>query len=307
MNGFKRPVLRFHGGKYRLAPWILAHLPAHRIYVEPYAGGASVLLCKPRSFAEVLNDLDGDLVTLFRVLRDPEAAKELARLVCLTPFSRQEFESAFLAAPKGDVVEQSRRLLVRSWMGFSTNGASAGKASRVGFNGRLDRSGKLSPDRQISPDRLCVNTGFRAVAFNSFTTPAHDWARWPVVIKAVTARLQGVCIEHRPALHVIRQLDGETTLFYCDPPYVKSTRSDTRDDYRHEMTEDDHVRLAEVLHDLKGMAVISGYPSALYAELYQGWRKVEKAVFADRAAARRECLWLNPAASDALTQRSLFT
>ena len=292
-----RPALRYHGGKYRLAPWIVSHLPAHRIYAEPYCGAASVLLSKPRSFAEVINDLDGSIAGLFRVLRDPAAAEELARVVRLTPFSRQEFEAAFVLADKGNVVEEARRLLVRSWMGFSANGATA-KSCKIGFSGRLDRTAKHKrADGAVAGEerqRCCA--GLPATAFHSFTTPAHDWARWPDVIPAITARMQGVCIEQRPALHVLRQMDGFDALFYADPPYVKSTRADERDDYRFEMTDTDHVALSEVLHDLKGMVVLSGYDSPLYDALYGGWHKVTKAVFADRAKARTECLWLNAAA-----------
>ncbi len=312
-----RPALRYHGGKYRLAPWITAHLPAHRIYVEPYAGSASVLLAKPRSFAEVINDLDSNVVTLFRVLRDPVASAELARVVRLTPFSREEFEAAFVPAAKGDVIEQSRRLLVRSWMGFSTNGASA-KTCKIGFNGRLDRTAKHKRadsqaaagmdcgDANALDERLALITGFRAITIRSFTTPAHDWARWPDVIPAITARLQGVCIEQRPALHLLRQMDGFDALFYVDPPYVKSTRADGRDDYQFEMTDQDHVALSEVLHDLKGMVVLSGYDCDLYAALYTGWHKVTKAVYADRAKARTECLWLNSAAMSGQHQPTLI-
>jgi len=301
-----RPVLRFHGGKYRLASWVIARLPPHKIYVEPYCGAASVLLAKPRSFGEVINDLDGDVVGLFAVLRHPEAAAELARLVRLTPFSRREFESAFLPPPKGDAIEAARRLLVRSWMGFSTNGAGA-KSPRIGFNGRINRDGKHKGHGQgvRPPDALAVNTGFRAIAYNSSTTPAHDWARWPDVIEAVTRRLAGVVLENRPALQVIRNLDGPDSLFYLDPPYVKSTRSDGRDDYRHEMTDDDHAQLAEVLHGIQGMAAVSGYDGPLYDGLYGDWHRFSKAVFADRARPRRECLWLNPRAWAAQSQGAL--
>jgi DNA adenine methylase len=93
-----RPVLRAHGGKWRIAPWILGHLPAHRIYVEPYGGGASVLLRKERSYAEIYNDLDGEIVNFFRVLRDPEQAGRLLELLELTPFAREEFELSYQPA-----------------------------------------------------------------------------------------------------------------------------------------------------------------------------------------------------------------
>src|SRR5690606_37285917 len=111
-----RPVLRYHGGKWNLAPWSISHFPKHRIYVEPFGGAASVLLRKPRTDSEVYNDLYGEVVNLFRVLRNPTQARELIRIVTLTPYSRQEFEDAYIA--DGDPIEQARRTLVRAYLGF---------------------------------------------------------------------------------------------------------------------------------------------------------------------------------------------
>src|SRR5438552_19126344 len=114
----RRPVLRYHGGKYRLGPWIAARLPEHRIYVEPYGGAASVLMRKPRSYGEIFNDTNGRVVSLFRVLRDPGQAAELERLLRLTPFSREEFEAGLEITD--DPIEDARRLIARSFMGFGT-------------------------------------------------------------------------------------------------------------------------------------------------------------------------------------------
>lgn len=102
-----RPVLRYHGGKWRLAPWIIQHFPPHRTYVEPYGGAASVLMRKPRSYAEVYNDLDGEVCSLFRVLREPASAVELRRLVALTPFARDEFALSYVPSP--DPIEYGAR------------------------------------------------------------------------------------------------------------------------------------------------------------------------------------------------------
>lgn len=117
----RQPLARYHGGKWILAKWILSFVPEHRIYVEPYGGAASVLLRKPRSYAEVYNDLDGEWVNVFRVLRNPSHARELVRQAYYTPYSREEFETSYLAS--GDPVEQARRTLFRSAAGFSTAGA----------------------------------------------------------------------------------------------------------------------------------------------------------------------------------------
>jgi DNA adenine methylase len=267
----KRPVLRWHGGKWMLAPWIISHFPAHRIYVEPFGGAASVLVRKDRSYAEVYNDLDDDVVNLFRVLRSADA-RHLVTALELTPFSRLEFMEAY--APCGDAVERARRLVIRSFMGFGSNGHAR-------------------------------STGFRANSNRSGTTPAHDWVNYSKSLPALIDRLAGVIIEHRQAAEVIRQHDSDQTLFYVDPPYVFSTRSDLTRDYAHEMSDADHVVLAGVLHEVAGMVVLSGYPSPLYQELYGQWHRVERAALADSAAPRTEVLWMNDAAVAGLSQQDM--
>jgi DNA adenine methylase len=265
-----RPILRYHGGKWLLAPWIISQFPTHRIYVEPYGGAASVLLRKPRAYAEIYNDLDGEIVNLFRVLRDPISAHELIRLLELTPFARAEFELSYL--PVTDPIEQARRTAVRSFLGYST--ATTGK----------------------------WGTGFRNNSTRTGTTPAHDWRNYPAALESVVGRLRGVVIENRPAHDVIHDHDGPETLFYIDPPYPYSTRSPrwAGNAYRHELTNDDHRALAALLHTIQGMAIISGYPCPLYDdELYPTWTRLERISHADGAAKRTECLWLSPNADRA--------
>lgn len=263
-----RPVLQYHGGKWMLAPWIISRFPPHQVYVEPYGGAASVLLRKPRSYAEVYNDLDGDVVNLFRVLRNPEQAQELERLLGLTPFAREEFRFAYESTH--EPVERARRLVFRSFAGHA-GGATHGR-----------------------------NVGFRADARRRGTTPSHDWMSFPKQIKFFAQRLQGVVVESQPALHIIGRYDSTETLFYVDPPYPKATRGNGSDDYRHEMSDQEHRELAEALHSLRGMVVLSGYPCALYdEELYPDWRRVEREALADGARKRTEVLWLNPAADAA--------
>jgi len=266
-----RPVLRWHGGKFLLAPWIISHFPEHRIYTEVFGGAASVLLRKSRSYAEVYNDLDGEVVNLFRVLQDKETAEELRRLLVLTPFSREEFNLSY--DPTGDSVERARRLVIVGFMGFGSNGHNT--ASRTGFRTKTERS---------------------------YTLPAHDWANWPDQFPAFVERLRGVIIENKDAFEVLAQHDTPATLHYVDPPYVHSTRGlgskrmSNQRDYRHEMDDSGHRRLAAILHGLKGMVVLSGYPCALYDELYMGWYRVAKSTLADGARKRIEVLWMNDAA-----------
>lgn len=266
-----RPVLRWHGGKWLLAPWILSHFPTHHVYVEPFGGAASVLMRKERSYAEIYNDLDQSVVRLFRVLRS-ERAGELIAALRLTPFARTEFAEAYQDAD--DAVENARRLIIRSFMGFGSNGHN-----------------KL--------------TGFRANSNRSGTTPSRDWANYPDSLAAVVERLKGVTIENRDAVSVMNQHDSVSTLHYVDPPYLPETR-DAGGDYAHEMTRGDHALLLEHLRGLNGMVVVSGYPSDIYDNALQGWQRVERNALADGARARTEVLWINPAAAQARSNGPLF-
>jgi len=271
-----RPLLRWHGGKWLLAPWIIEHFPPHRIYVEPFGGAASVLLRKPRSYAEVYNDLDDDAVNLFEVLRGPRAT-ELIYGIIHTPFARTEFKRAYEETP--DPVEKARRLIIR-FQGFGSDGHNGARP-----------------------------TGFRAASNRSGTTPAHDWNNYPDHLERIIRRLEGVCIECRPAMEVMAQQDGPQTLHYVDPPYVHSTRStahnSTRKNYRHEMSDADHAQLLDFLRTLKGMVVLSGYPHPTYDAALSDWTRVERPALADGARARTEVLWINPEAARPI-RRNLF-
>lgn len=268
MFAVTRPILRYHGGKWLLAPWIISQMPEHRIYVEPFGGAASVLLRKPRSYADVYNELDPEIVNVFRVLRDAHSAARLLAMVIDTPFAREEFELSYEATP--DEVEQARRTLVRSFMGFGSAAASGEK------------------------------TGFRANSSRSGTTPAMDWRHIGDALPFWCHRLRGVVIENRPASDVMLQHDTPQTLHFVDPPYVFETRNANnafKERYRHEMTDDAHRDLATVLQGLKGMVMLSGYRCDLYNSLYDGWERMERKSLADGARPRVECLWFNAAAS----------
>jgi DNA adenine methylase len=273
-----RPVLRWHGGKWLLAPWIIGHFPKHRIYVEAFGGAASVLLRKDRAYAEYYSDLDGDVVNLFRVLRGPDAER-LVNLLRLTPFARDEFAEAY--EHSDDPLERARRIVVRSFMGFGS-AAACGKA-----------------------------TGFRATSDRSGTTPAHDWVNLPETLAAVIDRLRGVVIENRPAMVVMAERDRPDALHYVDPPYVHATRARgnpycDKGQYRHELSDDDHAELLTFLRGLRGMVVLSGYPAPLYDEMLPDWQRVERNAHADGARDRTEVLWINPAGASAMSSGPLF-
>jgi DNA adenine methylase len=258
-----RPVLRYPGGKYKMAKWIISHFPHHTLYVEPYGGAGSVLMRKPRSQGEVLNDLDGDVVNVFRVLRDPVQAKELERVARLTPFAYEEYKNAY--GQCDDLVERARRTIFRSFASIGSDGVS----------------------RRIS--------GFRGLKnYQTGVTAAQEWARWPDAIPAFVDRLKFVLIEQRPALHLLQLYDRFETLFYIDPPYVMSTRSKDSVLYANEMSDEDHISLANILHQVKGRVVLSGYSSALYDSLYSDWQVIKRSATAQNGKGRVECLWLSP-------------
>lgn len=273
----ERPPIRWFGGKFANRKKIIAHFPPHSLYVEPYGGGASVLLSKPPCTAEIYNDLDQEIVHLFRVLRDPDLARQLIAQVELTPYAHQEFDDAYQLTD--EPVERARRMLVRAFMGYGTDGALG-----------------------------TYKTGFRGKARRGEAVPAQEWANYPVQLRTICARIQsGVGLENIDAIKLMKREDGEGVLFYVDPPYLPSTRSrgNRRKGagfhvYNHEMSEEDHVTLLEYLRTVKAMVVLSGYPSELYEKMLPDWHRTEFPAFADGGRPRTEVLWLNPTAWTAL-------
>ncbi len=255
-----------------LAPWIISHFPPHRIYTEGFGGAGSVLMRKPRVYSEVYNDLEGDVVNLFRVLRDRDSAGELERLLRLTPFAREEFQLSY--EPTENPIELARRLVVRCFMGFGSTAHNP-----------------------------AARTGFRQKSYRSNQTGVGDWRNYPDAVKAMSERLQGVLMENKPAIEVLRLHDRRDTLHYVDPPYPHQVRqirwpSDAKAFYTHEMTDDQHRELSEVLLQLEGMVVLSGYACPLYdEELFPDWTRVTRSTIADGARKRVEVLWLNESAA----------
>lgn len=249
-----RPPFPYYGAKGRLAPWIVGHMPReHRVYVEPFAGSAAVLFARPRPAAhEILNDLDGNVVTFFRMLRDRE--QDLVRALTLTPYSRDEYLTADLEASSNlDDLERARRFFVRTTQSFNACGAAAGK--RASWSNGMRRGSSQATTVADLVDRLY----------------------------AAAARLRRVVVENRAAADVVRLYDAPDAVLYCDPPYLDSTRTGRREnrmgDYQYDTSSDDeHRELAEVLHGCRSAVLLSGYASPLYDELYGDWDRVEVAV-----------------------------
>jgi DNA adenine methylase len=260
----KNPLLNYHGGKWVLAPKIVSLFPEHSSYVEPFGGGGAVLLYKGRSHTEVYNDLDDDIVNLFYVVR--ERGSELSEKLKYTPYARKELEMAFCKT--GDPLEKARRLLIRSMFG---------------------RGGSVT---NFEKNKLTFCTKQPLVR----KVRANVWADFPCRIKDICDRLQGVIIENKDAFSLIKQFDKEDTLFYIDPPYMFKTRDKGRD-YRYEMADADHEKLAELLRSVKGKVVLSGYATKEYEEWYGGWRRKEYESYADGNSSsgrkRIEVIWMN--------------
>lgn len=269
LNEILRPALRYHGGKWRIGKWILGFFPPHDCYVEPFGGGASVLLQKVPTVHEVYNDLSGSVVNFFRVLR--ECPETLINAIELTPYSRLEHQLAWEATE--DPIESARRFYVRSWQSF---GSPTTKTAR-GTGWRNQKSSS------------------RASAIKSFNDTEHLWD--------VAARFKLVQIEKDEASKIISRYDTAKTLFYLDPPYLFSTRSDQAGRaYHAEMTDAQHIALAEQINTIKGMAIISGYASPLYNDLYKGWKTVEKESMDVNAGKQIEVLWLSPRVQEYLAK-----
>lgn len=283
MNAPSRPLLRWLGGKYRLAEWIVGQMPDHLIYLEAFAGAASVLFRKPRAYNEIINDLDGDLVNLFRVLRSP-AAGELIRRLTLTAYAEAEYQLANRPVAGADRVERARRLIVRSHMAHGSNGAR--------------------PDRPA---------GFRSDGRSGTTNVAGEWAALPAALTAMVERLRGVTIRQEPAGALIDEYRDQKVLIYLDPPYMPETRSTKARQregyhaYRHEMSVEDHERLLAQICDHPAMIMISGYDTPLYRDRLAGWSVRSKRARAHRNSPRTELLWLNQACAEALDHGPLFT
>lgn len=273
----QRPILRYHGGKWKLAQWIIDNMPEHLIYCEPFAGAASVLMQKERARIEVLNDINNRIVSLFTVLRDPVSSQRLKELVLLTPYSETEYR--ICREISADPIEDARRLIVLSHQSHCPTIVSGG-----------------------------ILSGWRRGIREHGTTSADEWASLHDEIMSWCDRLRSVFLECGTAIDVISRWDNHDTLFYVDPPYVRSTRTPGLDGYKHEMSDDDHRELAKVLNKCYGMVIISGYASDLYNEMYSGWYRVEQVSVADKGRKKTEVLWINDAACARNPQQlSLFT
>ena len=275
----RRKMIAFgwYGGKYVHLGFILPNLPTDaEHFCDVYGGSAAVLVNRQPAPVETYNDLDSDLVNFFAVLRDePE---RLVRQIGLTPFSREELVKAYEAEPDLPPLERARRFYIRA------------RQTRTGL-AQTSSEGRWAH---------CVLTSRAGMA-----GAVSRWLGAVEGLPEIAQRLQRVQIENAPALEVIRRYDTPGTLFYLDPPYVHASRGDAAA-YGHEMTDADHCDLAALLRRIKGRAVLSGYRTALYDDLFAGWRRVDadEKLCNSSKGKRRESLWMNFEPKTPATRRS---
>ncbi|MCP4361418.1 MAG: DNA adenine methylase [Chloroflexi bacterium] len=242
----KKIAFGWYGGKYSHLDWLLPLLPYTQHYCEPFGGSAAVLINRRPSPVETYNDIDGEVANFFRILR--EQKDELLEAIGLTPFSREELRIA-VNPPIENLtdLERARRFFVRARQvrtGLAQT-ASEGRWAHCKLTSRAGMAGAVS-----------------------------RWLGSVDGLAEIAQRLLRVQIESAPAIEVIKRYDTPETLFYCDPPYVHASRSDTNA-YAYEMTDDEHRVLAEVLHNAVGKVALSGYHSTLMDELYGDWNYIE--------------------------------
>lgn len=257
----QKPIIKYPGAKWRIADRIVSLMPPHKSYLEPFFGSGAVFFRKAPSAIETINDMDGEIVNLFRTVREtPEA---LERALALTPYSREEYGLSWEHHKKEDVtdpVELARLTLIRYWQAVGS--------------------------RQI------YRTGWRRdVAGREAAYTLRAWVKLPERMAAAMDRLREAQIEHTDGVSLIRSFHSPDVLIYADPPYVLKTRSQKQ--YNVEMEDTKHVELLEALREHPGYVILSGYESELYSDTLRGWTKLKIQATAEQGAKRTEVLWLN--------------
>jgi DNA adenine methylase len=256
----------WYGGKFSHLDWLLPLLPETTHFCEPFAGSAAVLINRAPSPVETYNDVDGEVVNFFQVLRDQKDA--LIEAIGMTPFSRKEFEVAIMAPELGiSDLERARRFYTRARQvrtGLAQT-ASSGRWAHCKLTSRAGMAGAVS-----------------------------RWLGAVEDLPLIAQRLLRVQIEHDTAVNVIERYDSDETLFYCDPPYPHESRKDAKA-YGFEMRDEDHRALAEVLHRVQGKVALSGYRCSLMDELYKDWHCIEAPPKMCHSVKqfRTEVLWMN--------------
>lgn len=266
----------WYGGKYSHLGWLLPLLPRTKHFCEPFGGSAAVLINREPSPIETYNDIDGEVVNFFRVLRDQK--DELVEKIGLTPFSKEEYVTAIENIGNSGIndLERARFFYIRA------------RQSRTGL-------AQTASEGRWAHCRLTSRAGMAGAV-----------SRWLGSVDAlplIAQRLLRVQIENAPASEIIKRYDSEETLFYCDPPYPHEARGDSNA-YAFEMTDEEHIQLAGLLHSVSGKVALSSYRCNLMKELYGDWRRIDapNKICHSVKTPRQESLWVNYDIQDLLKE-----
>lgn len=279
-NRSKHIAFNYFGGKFTYVDHLVQYFPKHHHFIDVFCGSMAVTLNKSPSKIETANDINSEVINFFNVLRSKP--NELLDLLELTPVSREEFNDCWHSDIRSTDLEKARRFYVRVRQSFFGLGIQK-------HNKGWQMSGKQSAAKGgevVSKWRNALN-------------------KLPSIIK----RLKDIQIDNRDWQEVITSLDFKEAFFYCDPPYPHQSRSGSHD-YKFEFSDDDHRRLAEVLHGIKGMAMISSYDCPFYSdELYHDWEMIRLPNKGNHLKNTRvdECIWVNYSTKGMNKQLNLFS
>jgi DNA adenine methylase len=264
-NSSRLIAFSYFGGKNAFLDNIYENFPEqHYHFIDVFAVSFSVSLNKPFSKIDTVNDINSDIINFFRVLRDrPE---ELITLLRLTPVSRQEYDESWDIENCSEI-EWARRFYVRIRQSFRSMGSNH---QNKGWN--------------MAKTQSRCERGETAI----------KWINGVEKLWDIIDRLKNIQIENRDFRVLIPAIDFDGAFFYNDPPYPDEVRN-SKNDYKYEFTIKDHEELAELLHSIKGKAMISGYDGKTMERLYGDWRKVKFPVKANniRHGKVQECIWMN--------------
>lgn len=250
-------LLKYPGSKWSIADWIISHFPTHKVYVEPFFGSGAVFFSKPYTGLETINDINGEIVNLFKICR--ENGKELAAAVELTPYSRQEFYES-VNSDSSDPIEKARKTIIKYWQCYGSS-------------------------------QECSKHSWKNSQSANAPNCAIRFAKIPQIIIKIAERLRMAQIENVDALTLIERYNDTDTLIYCDPPYLQNLRK--RNLYKNEMSDIQHIELLNKLKDSNSKIIISAYDNELYNSVLQGWYTDTKITNTQLGKKRKEKLYMN--------------
>lgn len=275
-------LLIWPGGKGAIVSKILKYIPEHKHYIEVFFGAGSVFFAKLPLKFETINDINSDVVNLFRVLQDKKKFKEFERIINLTLYSRGIYKDSMkYKNQEMGSLERAISFFINIRMSF---GGKSGWSYSIRDTDNRKRSGAIS-----------------------------KWLNCIKRLPEIANRFKHTQIENDDFENIIKRYDDDSDCFiYCDPPYLHETRKDTKL-YKHEMSKEDHLRLLKICVVSNSKIMLSGYNSDMYNDLLSNWKKKEFHVTTSMANTniqdreeRTEVIWMNYDLLGEFKQNHLF-